>query len=64
VIHGIPLEPGLTFACLAETILLGLTGATDHFSFGRVSKQQVMQIVELAGHHGFEFARSKIEVSY
>ena len=63
-IRGIPLEKGNAFACMSETMLLGLTGCTGHYSFGRIGKAQVEEISEIARRHGFGLARPKVESSY
>ena len=64
VISGIPLDPGHSFACMAETILLGLTGITENFSYGRISKLQVKKILEIARMHGFSLGQFKTGRSY
>ncbi len=51
-IAGIPLLPGHTFACMAETTLLGLTGYRRNYSYGAIDKAQVEHILELARVHG------------
>ncbi|MBI4862848.1 MAG: aminotransferase class III-fold pyridoxal phosphate-dependent enzyme [Candidatus Riflebacteria bacterium] len=63
VIPGVPLENGQVFACMAETMLLGLTGIGQDFSCGNISKIQVKRIAELARIHGFTLARVKVEPS-
>lgn len=47
------LPPGHVFACMAETVLLGLAGVRDHYSFGAIDQAQVEQILALAQRHGF-----------
>jgi acetylornithine/succinyldiaminopimelate/putrescine aminotransferase/predicted amino acid dehydrogenase/acyl carrier protein len=42
------------FACLGETLLLGLSGWQSHFSFGPISRENVHVIASLARQHGFE----------
>ncbi len=54
---GVPLEPGCVFACMAETLLLGLSRINEHFSWGRVTKQHVEAIRDLAAYHGFTLSR-------
>lgn len=54
---GMPLEPGCVFACMAETLLLGLTRINEHFSWGRVTKQHVEAIRDLGRYHGFRLQR-------
>jgi len=63
-INGMPLEKGTSFACMAETLLLGLTEITENYSYGRINKSQVKKIMELAKLHGFTLARVKNEASY
>lgn len=52
-ICGIPLEPGYSFACMAETMLLGLEDMTGHFSYGKITAGQVRTMLQLAAKHGF-----------
>lgn len=49
-----PLPSGQTYACLAETITLGLSGREGHYSLGALRKGQVVEILELAGTVGVE----------
>ena len=63
-IGGIPLEAGLSFACMAETILMGLEGKQDHYSYGRIHRWQVEEILTIADRHGFELGRARLENSY
>jgi acetylornithine/succinyldiaminopimelate/putrescine aminotransferase/predicted amino acid dehydrogenase len=63
-INGIPLDYGQSFACMAETTLLGLTGIGEHYSYGRIDKLKVKKILEIARIHGFSLARVKTERSY
>jgi len=51
---GAPLEPGLVYACLAETVLMGLEGATQHGSYGPVTAAGVEAALAAAKKHGFE----------
>ncbi|WP_158647559.1 aminotransferase class III-fold pyridoxal phosphate-dependent enzyme [Actinoplanes sp. ATCC 53533] len=64
VIGGIPLEPGLSFACMAETVLLGLEGIRTHYSYGQISADQVETISAVAEKHGFVLGRPRLESSY
>ncbi|HXZ96850.1 MAG TPA: aminotransferase class III-fold pyridoxal phosphate-dependent enzyme [Burkholderiales bacterium] len=51
------LPPGVTLACLAETILLALAGETRDFGVGyNVSLAEVDHILTLASRHGFHLA--------
>lgn len=58
---GVPLEPGHVYACMAETLLLGLSRMNEHFSWGRVTKMHVEAIRDLATYHGFELARPALD---
>ncbi|MDP7034451.1 MAG: aminotransferase class III-fold pyridoxal phosphate-dependent enzyme [Planctomycetota bacterium] len=58
---GVPLEPGCVFACMAETLLLGLSRTSEHFSWGRVTKQHVERIRDLAHYHGFSLRRASTD---
>jgi predicted amino acid dehydrogenase len=56
-ITGLPLPPGHLFACLAETVLLGLEGHQGHFSFGPITREQVVRIGDMAERHGYEMGQ-------
>ena len=62
-IGALPLEPGLVYACMAETILLGLENKFDDFSIGDIKKNRVLEILAIARKHGFSLARLKCEDS-
>ncbi|NJM31591.1 MAG: hypothetical protein HC848_00195 [Limnobacter sp.] len=47
------------FACMAETILLGLENRTGHFSYGAIEPDKVKEILQLADKHGFEIQSSQ-----
>jgi acetylornithine/succinyldiaminopimelate/putrescine aminotransferase/predicted amino acid dehydrogenase len=53
---GLPLAPGQVHGCLAETLLLGLERAREHFSYGPLRADNVRRAAELARKHGFLFA--------
>src|SRR6266404_1624707 len=53
-IAGLPLTPGTLFACMAETLLMGLEGRTSHGSYGRIRVAQVVEAMAWAEKHGFE----------
>jgi predicted amino acid dehydrogenase len=53
------LGAGQLFACMAETVILGLAGINRHYSYGAISKQQVREILVLAQAHGFSLASYK-----
>lgn len=63
-IPGIPLEPGLAFACNAETIVMGFANLKSHYSYGKITKDQVQEISRLAKLHGLTLARPRLEASY
>lgn len=49
--------PGLSYACMAETMILALEGRTEDYSLGRdINLEQVHEISGLAGKHGFKLA--------
>lgn len=52
-IPGIPLKPGRVFACMAETLLMGLEDIREHQSYGKITRDQVEQMMSLATRHGF-----------
>lgn len=55
------LGSGVSYACMAETMLLGLEGQKEHGSYGKISKQEVKRILDIADIHGFELAKIKVE---
>ncbi|WP_061246431.1 aminotransferase class III-fold pyridoxal phosphate-dependent enzyme [Leptospira interrogans] len=52
-VQGMPLSKGHGFACMSETMLLGLNGITESFSIGKITKQQVKEIASIAKQHNF-----------
>jgi len=48
---SIGLPDGLTYACLAETLLLSISGHRGHFTLGRPTLDQIDHIVEIAAAH-------------
>ena len=52
-IDGMPLEPGLIYACMAETLLLGLSGRQRHFSLGNLERTKIEYVRSLAHRHSF-----------
>jgi acetylornithine/succinyldiaminopimelate/putrescine aminotransferase/predicted amino acid dehydrogenase len=52
-VGGIPLPPGHVFACMAETLLMGLEGSWEHASVGRVTPESVRHAMAMADKHGF-----------
>jgi predicted amino acid dehydrogenase len=63
-VRGVPLEPGRSFACMGETLLMGLSGHDRNFSYGRIDVEQVEQALALADRHGFRLGRARVEASY
>lgn len=53
-IAGIPLEKGRVFACMAETLLMGLEGYTEHGTYGDITIDGVNAMLSHAKKHGFE----------
>ncbi|GHF69058.1 hypothetical protein GCM10010218_58020 [Streptomyces mashuensis] len=53
------LEAGQLFACMAETALMGLAGIDRHYSYGNISRRQVIDIAALAEAHGLRLADYK-----
>lgn len=52
-LQGMPLEAGQLYACLAETVLLGLTGISENFSYGALEASKIKRIREISKSHGF-----------
>jgi predicted amino acid dehydrogenase len=53
----IGLEPGMAYACLAETILLALEGRFEHYTVGRnIATAQVYEMYHLMSKHGLRIA--------
>lgn len=57
-IPAMPVKRGHVFACMAETLLMGLEGMTTHGSYGAISPQQVRDMLALADEHGFTSVRA------
>ncbi|PCK07436.1 MAG: hypothetical protein COA42_14275 [Alteromonadaceae bacterium] len=55
-IQGVALDDGNVYACMAETIILGMSGMNANFSHGALQPAKVRQIRELAKRHGFVFS--------
>lgn len=53
------LGEGQLFACMAETVIMGLAGMNQHYSYGAITKQQVREIAALARAHGFSLGQYK-----
>jgi acetylornithine/succinyldiaminopimelate/putrescine aminotransferase/predicted amino acid dehydrogenase len=63
-IGGIPLPRGHAFACMSETLLLGLMGVRDHFSQGPVIPAKVKQAMAWADVNGFRLGSYKQNRSF
>ncbi len=49
--------PGMSFACMAEAMILALEGRHDNFTLGRdLRVEQIDEIMKLAKKHGFRLA--------
>ncbi|MFT6201912.1 MAG: 4-aminobutyrate aminotransferase-like enzyme/predicted amino acid dehydrogenase [Candidatus Endobugula sp.] len=53
------LGAGQVYACMAETIVLGLEKYPHHYSYGNIDKQQVKTIMQHAKTHGLALAGNK-----
>jgi len=56
IIGGLPLDRGHVYACMAETLLMGLEGINSHGSYGPVKPEGVSKALAMAEKHGFELA--------
>ncbi|HEY6122029.1 MAG TPA: aminotransferase class III-fold pyridoxal phosphate-dependent enzyme [Pyrinomonadaceae bacterium] len=56
IIGGLPLERGHVYACMAETLLMGLEGINSHGSYGPVRADGVFRALSMAEKHGFVLA--------
>lgn len=65
IVGGIPLPQGHIFACMGETVVMGLDGC-QHFtgSIGSVRPEDVWRTLELADGFGYELGQFKEERSY
>jgi acetylornithine/succinyldiaminopimelate/putrescine aminotransferase/predicted amino acid dehydrogenase len=63
-VGGIPLPDGHAFACMSETLLLGLMGVREHFSYGPITPMKVRQAMAWAALNGFELGAAKQARSY
>ena len=57
------LQPGQIYACMAETIVLGMENHFHHYSYGDLDIRNVAEIHRLAAHHGFGLAQAKTSQS-
>ena len=58
---GYPLGKGEAFACISETVLLGLERRYDNFSFGHLRPNQINDINKIGEQNGFKFKKPKVE---
>ncbi|HEX8772896.1 MAG TPA: aminotransferase class III-fold pyridoxal phosphate-dependent enzyme [Pyrinomonadaceae bacterium] len=56
IIPGVPLAPGHVFACMAETLLMGLEDVAGHGSYGPLTTERVRWALDMADKHGFTLA--------
>lgn len=65
IVGGIPLPSGHIFACMGETVVMGLDGC-EHFSgsIGSVRPEDVWLTLDLADQFGYELGQFKEERSY
>jgi acetylornithine/succinyldiaminopimelate/putrescine aminotransferase/predicted amino acid dehydrogenase len=63
LIAGLDLEPGYVFACMAETLLMGLEGVTSSVSFGSIKPEGVNWALQAAQKHGFALGKLELAAS-
>ena len=61
---GIPLDKGEVYACMSETMVLGLSGILEDYSYGAIDKARVNKIMQLAKLHGFELGGVNNKASF
>lgn len=59
-----PLGTGEAFACISETILLGLEDEICNFSYGNLHPSQVYAMDEMGAKHGFKLKKNKFETIF
>ncbi len=59
-VKGLSLARGEAFACIAETLLLGLEGVRTNFSLGALTDHQVHLILQIAERHNFSLKKPKV----
>jgi predicted amino acid dehydrogenase len=57
LIAGLDLEPGYVYACMAETLLMGLEGVNEPVSFGAIKPEGVEWALGAAKKHGFNLGK-------
>jgi acetylornithine/succinyldiaminopimelate/putrescine aminotransferase/predicted amino acid dehydrogenase len=60
VLPGWHLPRGLTYGCIAETLLLGLEAIDEDYSCGPILPGQVRRIMSIASNHGFTLGQVKM----
>ncbi|MDB5101584.1 MAG: aminotransferase class-III [Cyanobacteria bacterium RYN_339] len=63
-IGGIPLPAGHAFACMSETLIMGLRGTREHYSLGPVVPEKVRAAMGWAEGHGFRLGDYKTDRSF
>lgn len=58
---GYPLDKGEAFACISETILLGMEDFDGNFSYGNLTPKQINWIRKVGEKHGFKLKKPKLE---
>ncbi|MCC6077436.1 aminotransferase class III-fold pyridoxal phosphate-dependent enzyme [Pseudomonas sp. GCM10022188] len=58
------LKEGQLYACMAESVLMGLSGMKQHYSYGDITREQVQRIRAIAACHGFGLAQFKTDNSF
>lgn len=59
-----PLDVGEAFACISETMILGLENKMCHFSYGNLHPEQVRMMDELGEKHGFKLKKNKLNTIF
>ena len=59
-IGGMNLPPGEVYGCLAETLLMGLAGIGEDFSYGALDPMRIRRIRDLALLHGFTLDENQL----
>jgi acetylornithine/succinyldiaminopimelate/putrescine aminotransferase/predicted amino acid dehydrogenase len=59
-VDGMNLAPGEIYGCLAETMLMGLAGIGENFSYGALDPQRIRRVRDLAREHGFALEENQL----
>jgi acetylornithine/succinyldiaminopimelate/putrescine aminotransferase/predicted amino acid dehydrogenase len=59
-----PLGKGEAFACISETILLGLEDKICNYSYGNLHPVQVLEMDKMGAKHGFKLKKNKLETIF